>query len=100
MKNKTYIYALKDPITKKIRYIGKANNPVDRLYKHLADKKTNHRTCWIKSLKSRNLKPVLEILAIVDRIDWVFWEKHYISLYDNLVNGTLGGDGLNEKVVY
>jgi len=98
MKNRTYIYGLKDPITKKIRYIGKANNPIDRLYKHMADKRINHRTCWLKSLKKNNLIPIIEIIAIVKRSEWTKWEIFFIDYYTkngfNLVNGTKGGDGV------
>jgi len=98
MKNKTYIYSLIDPTTKQIRYIGKADNPTDRLYKHLADKRVNHRTCWIKSLKKKGLKPIVEILAIVDKKQWQNWERFFIKYYKGrgfkLVNGTLGGDGV------
>ena len=94
MKNKTYIYGLIDPRTNQIRYVGKADNPTDRFYNHWADKRINHRTCWFKSLKKEGIKPRIEILAVVEKDNWQFWEKHYISLYDNLVNGTLGGDGV------
>jgi len=49
MKN-TFIYALKDPITLEIRYIGKSNAPKERYTRHLREAKNkpnNHRLCWI-----------------------------------------------------
>jgi len=98
MKNKTYIYSLIDPTTKQIRYIGKADNPTDRMYKHLADKRVNYRTCWLKSLKKKGLKPRIEILAVVDKKQWQKWEVFFIKYYKDkgfkLVNGTSGGDGV------
>ena len=54
MRKTTFIYALKDPRTNIIRYIGKANEPYKRYKKHLnkcRDKNT-HKRNWINSLKS------------------------------------------------
>lgn len=98
----TYIYALKDPITFEIRYIGKSDNPIKRLRKHIIFTKANpncynHKTNWIRQIISTNSIPIIEIIDEVNIVDWMFWESHYISLYKswgfNLVNSTLGGDG-------
>lgn len=58
---------------------------------------------WIKGLKKEGLKPILEIIDEVDKIEWKFWEKHYISLYKSwgfrLTNLTEGGDEVPEQFV-
>jgi len=43
---KVYIYTLEDPISEEIRYVGKANNPINRFKNHLnsaRDKNTHKR---------------------------------------------------------
>lgn len=61
-----YIYGLRDPLTKCIRYVGQTvNNPNKRYSQHLheADKDTNTaKRLWIKSLKKKGLVPELVIL--------------------------------------
>lgn len=98
---KTHIYSLSDPITKQIRYIGKADNLRKRFNTHICDKSRTHKTNWINLLKSQNLSPIIESLDEVNLSDWEFWEKHYISLFKSwgfkLVNGTDGGDGSNGR---
>lgn len=96
-----FIYALKHPITKEIRYIGKSINPKRRIYQHINNFKGNsYKNNWIKSLLKENLKPELEILEICSQLNWCERETFYISFYPNLTNSTSGGqDGrLNEEV--
>ena len=97
--NKVIIYDLSCPITGNIRYVGKTSREINkRLNQHISDvtRKNNHVQCWIKSLLNNNLKPIITILDEVNVNDWVFWEKHYISLFKtfnfNLCNHTEGGE--------
>lgn len=96
----TFIYILIDPITKEIRYVGKSNNPLDRYKNHKNDcrDKNTHKRNWIKSLKNKNSKPLIEIVDEVEISDWIWWERFWISYYKfigcNLTNYTVGGDGL------
>lgn len=97
----TYIYALIDPTTHEIRYIGKSNNPSGRLNRHIKESlygHNNHRHRWIRKLLSNNLKPELIILDECDEKDWQIVEQAWICYgFDNnwpLVNSTFGGDGL------
>lgn len=97
--NKVFIYGLLCPIKNQIRYIGKTNNIVKRLSSHLRDNRSiTHKTNWIKSLKIKGLKPIIEILDEVSECEWQFWEQYYISLYKSwgfrLVNGDNGGLGM------
>lgn len=59
------IYGLIDPTTRVIRYVGKANNPAERLRKHLRCHQKCHRINWIQSLVSSGLQPELVILEEV-----------------------------------
>lgn len=97
---KTNIYALVDPRTDEIRYIGKTNDIEQRLKNHLnpARYRPTHKFNWIRKLRRLNMKPYLIILDEVPINDWKFWEKFWIQLIKswdfNLVNHTEGGDGL------
>ncbi len=101
---KTYFYTLSDPRSiDNIRYVGKSDTPFERYNSHLHEKGNYHRCYWISSLKKEGLKPYLEIIDEIEyntKKDWEFWEKHYISLYKSwgfdLVNGTIGGDGIDK----
>lgn len=101
MRLTTFIYALCEPGTRTVRYIGKADDPVKRLWAHLnkAKKENNHRNNWIRSLFAVGEKPVLEILDEVDNAFWPQWEVAWIAYYReqgfDLVNGTAGGEGSN-----
>lgn len=98
----TFIYTLKDPRTGACRYVGKSDNPKDRLRCHLKDTVVCYRTNWIKELTTLGLKPILEVIDTVPKSEWKFWEREYISLFRalgfQLVNGTDGGDGMNNPL--
>lgn len=60
-----YFYALKDPETLKIRYIGQTVNPDNRRRNHIYAAKKNNRTHkerWIIQLLRKNLMPIFDIL--------------------------------------
>ena len=96
------IYTLEDPITKEVRYIGKTKKElVERMYSHISNyrlkKEKSYKNSWIKSLKQKNLKPIIKELDLVEEDDWEFWEQFYINLFKswgfNLTNMTKGGEG-------
>lgn len=97
-----FIYALKEPDTGLIRYVGKAADPVFRLNRHLFRAKKNlegnHKNCWIRSLLDRGVEPVLEIIDETSESDWPMVEAAYIQFYReagcDLVNATDGGEGV------
>lgn len=100
-----YIYALADPRTENVRYVGKARNPQVRLSNHLAranGTQSRHVSRWLKSLKDLGLRPILIILEeIPDDQDWQARERYWIAFYreaaksqgTDLTNYTDGGDG-------
>lgn len=71
-KSKYYIYSLIDPNTNEIRYIGKTNNPDNRLKRHLQScylekyDKNTYKSNWIKSLLRENKNPIMEIIEECD----------------------------------
>lgn len=70
IKQKIAIYALKDPRTGLVCYIGQTNNPKLRLSQHLKDFNPlyceNPKRVWIKELWELGLKPVMVILEEVN----------------------------------
>jgi hypothetical protein len=81
----TFIYILEDPRNSIPRYLGKSNNPINRLKAHIGEalngKKFDHKNNWIRSLLKINLKPEIFILDEVPINEWQFWEKHYGHLF-------------------
>lgn len=99
MSETTFIYALKDPTTGAIRYIGKTKNPRGRFSSHISNirRENNHRARWIRSLLVRGFKPTLEIIDEVPVLEWPQWEVAYIEFFReqdcDLVNSHAGGLG-------
>lgn len=101
----TTIYALCDPATSEIRYIGKTNGPANnRLSEHMSDSNRRntrcHCHCWIRSLNPGKPK-LIELEIVVD--DWVeaeqFWIAYFKSLGARLTNLTAGGEGATGYVM-
>jgi len=93
----TFIYALIDPRTDKIRYVGKSNNPQKRLCSHLSKTIDTPKGRWITELKELSLQPIMEILEEVAADDWSDKEKQWIRKLTtegcNLTNRNPGGQG-------
>lgn len=67
---KVAIYALIDPITCKVRYIGRTSRKLnDRLSSHLNDakyhKRNTHKEHWINSLLEKGHRPIIKKLTTV-----------------------------------
>lgn len=84
---KQYIYTLSDPDTMLVRYIGRTNNLLDRYKRHLQKSyiekydKNTYKSNWIKSLLSRDKKPLMEILEICDNSNVMDLEIYWISQF-------------------
>ena len=97
------IYALRDPCSGAIRYVGKTVcTPRRRLQGHLAksrDQKNGSGHChrWIRQLLRKGLRPRIEVLEETDRASWQERERYWIVYGKSegwpLTNETAGGDG-------
>jgi len=56
------IYALKDPITDKYRYIGQSENVTKRIAQHLYKSHNDLVAEWVNNLFEKGKLPYLEIL--------------------------------------
>jgi hypothetical protein len=101
MKNYGKIYALKDPFTLEIRYIGftrvKLNERFSQ-HKHeaLKRKKLTHCYNWFRKCFNCGKLPIIELLE--DKIlikDWGEKEQYWIDKYPNLTNQKKGGCGVH-----
>ncbi len=96
------IYALCDPHTGEVRYVGKSDDPARRFRQHLEPGQLNRyksrKNSWIKGLLTQGFEPILDILDVVPSDQADHAEQEYIGLWrylvgDRLLNGTDGGDG-------
>lgn len=94
-----YIYALSDPDTNEIRYIGKSIRPKERLTNQCNEKVNTYRSHWIQSVLARGKKPIQTILEeLPDESNWQEREIAWIAYGREkgwpLTNCTDGGDGV------
>lgn len=94
----TFIYALVDPHTDAVRYVGKTENVAGRFQAHCGERGSSHKHRWIAQLRREGLKPVLNLLEECGD-DWPtrerFWIQHYRGLGRSLTNITDGGEGVS-----
>lgn len=95
-----YIYGLMEPGTGTIRYVGKTYNMIRRLKGHMESarsKSNTHRANWLRFL---GRVPDVCLLQVCRENEWQEAERFWIDTLRNtghdLVNSTLGGDGINE----
>jgi len=89
-----YIYALLDPITSEVRYVGQTKNPRKRLLSHISLARTgrerNHKACWIKGLLSKELEPIQKLLETceieIGHNQEDFWIKYYQDKNHRILN--------------
>lgn len=95
---KVLIYALKDPGTNDIRYVGKTVNLKNRMNRHKRDALSGNtairRNAWLRSLLHKNQEPVIQILEETNETEWAERERYYIALHhsEKLTNMTAGGE--------
>lgn len=96
----TFIYALCEPGTRTVRYIGMTNNTSRRLREHLCAgvRLKTHLGHWLRNLVASGLSPELIVLREVGSEFGPEAEMRFIRLARgckmNLVNGTDGGEGV------
>ena len=92
----TFIYALCDPRTLEVRYVGKSNDPYKRYCQHLIEKSITYKCRWVSELLKIGFTPILQILEQCDvsiwekrEIDWIAFERRAGC---KLTNTTEGGE--------
>lgn len=84
-----YIYLLRDPINKKIKYVGKSNNPLNRLKCHLSNCYysffNSKMRDWLLELKQIGLTPIIEIIEECTSEN--FKERETFHIRQLLING-------------
>lgn len=99
----TYIYGLFCPVSDQIRYVGKADDPINRLTSHISAAKGNyykhHTSRWLRKILSAGFAPRLVFLQQVEDGEcWKEAERAWISrgrdLGWRLTNTAEGGEGV------
>ena len=88
------IYALKDPETGEIKYVGATNNIHKRYQRHCyRDKKPKGpKSLWCNSLINKGLKPILVVLD-AEPENWGLAEDYWIKKHiDTVLNSQSGGN--------
>lgn len=99
MKDKYIIYGLCDPDTEEVRYIGKSSRGLERPRQQLCPcnlKYNNHKTNWIKSIKSIGKNPIIKVLKTSSKEDLDNDEIQIIAEYQKngrITNTHKGGNG-------
>lgn len=93
----THIYALVDPVTREIFYVGKANNPHKRLNGHIKVGRNPERIRRIAAIMAAGSMPEVEVIETVEYETWEDRERFWISelgqLGFPLTNISPGGAG-------
>jgi hypothetical protein len=105
MAPKFIIYALQDPTTMEIRYIGRSCSGLVRPKQHTFPSSLKHpnpKNDWLRPLAAQGLKPTVIVLQEVESASHLdAQEEHWIELALSfgwrLTNLTLGGPGLYGK---
>jgi len=98
MIEEVFIYGLMDKKTNTLRYIGKTTDLKRRFRRHINERflHDSHKDRWIRKVFDDGQEPELLLIDVVNKTEWQYWEKFYISYYKfigcNLTNGTDGGD--------
>jgi len=98
------IYALRDPTTRAIRYVGKTTQELsDRLKHHVYTAvrrdSADHRSCWVRRVISAGGRPLIETLEACTDDNWQDRERYWIAELRrqgaDLTNSVEGGVGVH-----
>lgn len=93
----TLVYAVLDPDTCEVRYVGKTCQKLSsRISGHRKSKENNHRANWFRSIYAKGKEPIFIVLEECYE-GWQeveqFWISYLLFLGANLTNATKGGEG-------
>lgn len=99
-----YIYAIVDPRTDEVRYVGKTTAPPRRFRDHICLARSGlaeyYSSRWMREILSDNKRPILKILQACAEENWQDRERYWIEFYKskgcsltNLTDGGQGGSG-------
>jgi hypothetical protein len=102
-----FIYALIDPRTLEVRYVGKSNDPDIRYNDHCSPRKRDFdgiKFRWIRELSELGLKPKLEVYHRVKLSESENYEYRYFKLFNygnNLLNSaTIQKETFQYQIAY
>ncbi len=85
-----YIYALVDPRTSAVRYVGITTNPALRLASHRFRPASDQMRQWVRELSKEKLRPSLQVLATTySREESARLENQFIDAYEIHQGGRL-----------
>jgi len=73
------IYTLSHPVTKKVMYVGRTNNPGLRLLKHLSGEASFKVQSWVLELAAQGLAPEMKVVEHVTEDDAASAERIWIG---------------------
>lgn len=85
------IYALRDPVSGEIHYIGRTYKPRTRLTGHINAPGSYALLAWMNSLTSRGLTPAMEVLYQCDESEVNSIERFFIERYQRSGHPLLNG---------
>lgn len=92
------IYALLDPVTEEVRYVGQSKDAVERLRGHLGrarDGVNTHLYCWLRKIGKPGLRILEEVqtrpLADERERHWIAWFRAQGMNLTNIAPGGTGG---------
>jgi hypothetical protein len=100
--NKIFVYALIDPRTSEVRYVGVSKNPYLRYRLHVGDSEHAPQKVhgWILELRALGLRPIIQILECFDDDGSDIWREkesswilYYRSIGSPLLNTMVRGGG-------
>jgi len=93
-----FVYRLRCPITKRVRYIGISTNLKGRKAQHSSPVDEGDKKQWVKWLKSQGQKPLFEVISLgMTRDRARSWEVLLTFMFDRLYPKQLVG---KEMVVF
>jgi hypothetical protein len=92
------IYGLYCPLKNELRYVGQTKQPSlrNRYNYHINEKTNTRKNQWIRSLKSKSLKPEMFVIDTCSSLEEcneleIFWIAYFKSIGCRLTNVSYGG---------